>query len=167
MFKLDFRIWDEEKEKMIYCVDQEIERDKMVFWFDKNNTDFNIEEVMLYSTLKDDVGLKIYDGDIVKVHNERESCEPYLSVVTVDLINGTTITPHPKLQKLGINYQIPITEYINKRKNTSCVKVGNICTYPHLLDKIDEDLQDIMDKDFTDDYINIYYEKRKKVQDNL
>lgn len=165
MFKIDFRIWDEVEEKMIYSVDQEVEKDKIVFWFNKNNADFDVEEVMLYSTLKDDVGLKIYDGDIVKVHNERESIEPYLSVVTVDLAAGTTITPHPKLQKMGITYPVPLNEYINNQKNTSCVKVGNMCSYPHLLDKIDEDFERIMNEEVTDDYAEIYYEKRKKVQE--
>lgn len=165
MFKIDFRIWDEVEEKMIYCADQEVEKNKMIFWFNKNNSDFDVEEVMLYSTLKDDVGLKIYDGDIVKVHNQRESKEPYLSIVTVDLAAGTTITPHPRLQKMGITYPIPLTEYINNQKNISCVKVGNICSYPHLLDKIDEDFERIMNEEVTDDHAEIYYEKRKKIQE--
>lgn len=166
MQMLDFRLWDEVNEKMIYIADFEMDKDHLKFWFNKMNGDLEVEDLMLYSGLKDDANLKIYDGDIVLVRNERESKDEYLSVVTVDPILGTTITAHPKLQKMGITFPIPLIEYTNKFKNTTCKKVGNICTYPDLLDKIEEELNNaIMSEEINDDLIEIAYGKHKKYQE--
>lgn len=135
---IEIRVWDSIEEKMIYSVEDDCQEDNLIFWFDKRNKDDEIDDIMLYSTLKDDNGVKIYADDIVKVWNKKETKAPYLSYVKVDLALGTLIDPHPDHLKMGVTYPRQLSDYINDEKYMSCEVVGNRFEHDKLVDELED-----------------------------
>jgi uncharacterized phage protein (TIGR01671 family) len=127
----EFRAWLKKEQKMISHDDIGYISfgNKIMMTMDDNMVFPEDYVLMRWTGLYDNAGRKIFEGDIVRIHDKGETKSPYLSVVTMSPYFGAKVDPHPAHKKMGLGQARDLYWYcsygISEETECTCEIVGN------------------------------------------